>query len=375
MQYRNFGKEEQKVSALGFGCMRLPTTDGSHTGPIDEREAIRMIHRALDAGVNYFDTAKVYHEGCAESLLGKALAGSQRHQLKVATKLPLWGTRGQSDCEKIFEEQLRDLQTDCIDVYLFHSLQDHLWKKVLDWGLIDWAEKKRKEGKIKRLGFSFHDSLGLFKEILNYHSWDVCMLQYNYVATNIQAGIAGVQYAGTRGIPVVIMEPLFGGVLANPQGKMEELFANSPHNPVDLALRWVWDQPEVSLLLSGMSTMQQVEQNLEIADRSQIGSFSEAEKSFVAQLQAEYERAMPIKCTKCRYCLPCPQTVAIPEIFEIYNNLVALPATEQFDKLVYSLQPHEKQASNCSSCGVCEGRCPQRLPIRELLKTAHARLT
>lgn len=355
--------------------MRLPTTDGSHTGPIDEREAIRMIHRALEAGVNYFDTAKVYHEGYSESLLGKALAGSNRDQIKVATKLPLWGMTSRTECEKMLEEQLRDLQTDCIDVYLFHALQDHLWKQVLDLGLIDWAEKKRKEGKIKRLGFSFHDSFVLFKEILAYHTWDVCMLQYNYVATNIQAGIAGVQYAGTLGIPVVIMEPLFGGVLANPQGKMEEMFAHSTHNPVDLALRWVWDQPEVSLLLSGMSTMQQVEQNLEIAHRSQIGSLSAAEKSFVAQLQEEYERAMPIKCTRCRYCLPCPQTVAIPEIFEIYNNLVALPATEQFDKLVYSLQPPEKQASHCSSCGICESRCPQRLPIRELLKTADARLT
>ncbi len=375
MQYREFGKDKRQVSALGFGCMRLPTTNGLPNGPIDEAEATRMVRRGIDAGINYLDSAKVYHEGKADAFLGKALAGGYREKVMIATKLPLWDVTDVAQCEKMLEEQLRDLKTDSIDVYLFHSLQQPLWQKIKDYNLLDWAEKKRQEGKIQRLGFSFHDNIDLFREIVETHDWDMCMIQYNYITNAVQAGTEGLKYAKGKGLSVVVMEPLFGGVLAEPIGKMKELFEDSPFDPADLALRWVWDQPEVSHLLSGMSSMSQLEHNLEIANRSGIGGLTQEERDFIETLRAEYEKAAPIKCTKCRYCLPCPSGVDIPENFDIYNNLHALPKSEAFDKLIYQFMPEEKRASSCTDCGTCEGRCPQQLPIRELLKKVHALLS
>lgn len=375
MQFRNFGKTDYKVSALGFGCMRLPTLDGKPTGPVDEPEAIRMIRRGIDAGINFVDTAKVYHEGKGESVLGEALKDGYREKVMVSTKLPLWGVRERSDCDKILEEQRRDLQCDCIDVYLFHCLQKELWAKIQKLDLLSWAEKQKQQGKIRRIAFSFHDDIGMFTEIVDSFSWDMCMLQYNYLGETMQAGTKGLKYAAQKGLAIAIMEPLFGGTLARPKGRIAEMFQREGFDPVDLALRWVWNIPEVSLVLSGMSDMSQVEQNLEIANRSGAGTLTPQETDFLCRVQAEYENSLAIRCTDCRYCLPCPVGVEIPLNFDSYNHSLYLEETRSFYKNFYGLMPEEKRASNCSQCGECESKCPQKLPIRSLLAEVHSSLS
>ena len=331
-----------------------------------------MIRHGIDAGINYLDTAKVYHEGQGEKAVGAALAEGYRKKVQIATKLPLWGVETVSDCDKILSEQLADLKTDVIDVYLFHCLQTHLWDIVKRLDLIRWAEKQKQAGKIRRIGFSFHDSLPLFKEIIDAFHWDMCMIQYNYANTSHQAGTEGLQYAASQGISVVAMEPLFGGFLAKPTGRMGEAYKNAKNfDPVDLALRWVWNQPEVSLLLSGMSTMSQVEQNLGIADRSAVGGLKEEELRFIRTLQQEYDRSVPIKCSKCRYCVPCPNEIDIPLFFDSYNLAKSLPEQKAFYVNYYSLFAENKRANVCSECGSCEPKCPQKLPIQKLLKDVH----
>ena len=371
MQYREFGPDRFKVSALGFGCMRLPTVNGLPNGAIDLPEATRMIRRGIDAGINYLDTAKVYHEGKGEAAVGQALTDGYRQKVQIATKLPLWGVEKVSDCDKLLSEQLVDLKTDTIDVYLFHCLQTHIWDKIKRLDIIRWAEKQKEAGKIRHLGFSFHDSLPLFKEIIDAYSWDMCMMQYNYTNSAHQAGTEGLQYAAGKGISVVAMEPLFGGFLANPTGQMEKEINNSAAEPVDLALRWVWNQPEISLLLSGMSTMSQVERNLEIADRSSVGCLNESEKQLIQKLQEEYEKAVPIKCTKCQYCNSCPQEIDIPLLFDSYNLCKSFPEKKDFYVNYYGMIQAEKRANVCIECGTCESKCPQKLPIQEHLKTVH----
>jgi len=352
--------------------MRLPTTDGLPNSPaVDVAESTRMIRRGIDAGINYLDTAKVYHEGQGEKVVGAALTGGYREKVKIATKLPLWGVETASDCDKILREQLVDLKTDVIDVYLFHCLQTHLWDIIKQLDLIRWAEKQKQAGKIRQIGFSFHDSMPLFKEIVDTYAWDMCMIQYNYANASHQAGTEGLQYAASKGISVVAMEPLFGGFLANPTGSMGKAYENTSYDPVDLALRWIWDQPEVSLLVSGMSTMSQVEQNLEIADRSVVGGLTEAESRFLHALQEEYERAVPIKCSKCRYCVPCPQGIDIPLFFDSYNLGKTLPDRKGHYDTLYSLFADDKKANMCNQCGACELQCPQKLPIQKLLKEVH----
>ena len=371
MQHRVFGPNRFSVSALGFGCMRLPTTDGLPTGPVDLAESTRMIRRGIDAGINYLDTAKVYHEGLGEKAVGAALAEGYREKVHIATKLPLWGIETVAQCDKILNEQLTDLQTDVIDVYLFHCLQSHLWDQMKRMDLIRWAEKQRQAGKIRGIGFSFHDNLPLFKEIIDAYSWDMCMIQYNYANAFHQAGTEGLKYAASKGVSVVAMEPLFGGFLAKPTGLMGKVFENSSYDPVDLALRWIWNQPEISLLVSGMSTMPQVEQNLEIAGRSTVDGLTEEEVRFIETLQKEYDQAVPIKCSKCHYCLPCPSGVDIPLFFDSYNLAKALPEKKAHYDALYGLFAADRRADACSECGSCESQCPQKLPIQKLLKDVH----
>ena len=334
-----------------------------------------MIRRGIDAGINYLDTAKVYHEGKGEAAVGVALTEGYREKVQVATKLPLWGVETVSDCDKLLREQLTDLKTDVIDVYLFHCLQTHLWDTIKRLDLIRWAEKQRQSGKIRYIGFSFHDNLSLFKEIVDAYSWDMCMIQYNYANAFHQAGTEGLKYAASQGISVVAMEPLFGGFLAKPTGLMGKAYENSSYDPVDLALRWLWDQPEVSLLISGMSTMSQVEQNLKIADRASIGGLTEEEARFIRALQEEYDQAVSIKCSKCQYCVPCPNGIDIPLFFDSYNLANALPEKKDHYVTLYSLFANEVKADRCNECGTCESKCPQKLPIQKLLKEVHQFLT
>ena len=385
MQYRTFGKDKRKVSILGFGCMRLPTDNGKLDGVVDEKEAERMIRYGIDHGINYVDTAKVYHNGDCEAILGRILQNGYREKVSLATKLPTWEIQSVKDADRIFNEQRRDLKTEKIDVYLIHNLQRIFRDIFLNCRLAEWAWKKKEKGEIDYVGFSFHDDYAFFKEIVDsFDRWDLCQLQYNYTGETTQAGTQGLVYADQKGLSMVIMEPLFGGVLAKPVGKMGQLFADTGNkfNPVDLALRWLWNRSDISVVLSGMSSFEQVKQNLEIAEKGTVGNLTAEEQAFIGKLQQAYDESQPIKCTKCGYCTKdCPAGVDIPYNFEFYNNFVAAGATDSrgskdppLYKLLYGAMKPEQRADQCTECGNCETVCPQQLPIRELLAKVHQTL-
>ncbi|MDR0391743.1 MAG: aldo/keto reductase [Planctomycetaceae bacterium] len=377
MNYRTFGKDKRKVSVLGMGCMRLPTTSGKTDGTVIEKDAKRIIRRAIDAGVNYIDTAKVYHDSRAEAIIGDILQDGYREKVLIATKLPIWDVNNKNDADRIFDEQRRDLKTDKIDVYLLHNIQRAYWNSIQKNNLIEWGRKKKEAGEIDYFGFSFHDSYDFFVDVVDeYEDWDFCQLQYNYVGESVQAGRLGVNYASKRGLSVVVMEPLLGGCLANPIGKMAGLFEWHQHEgydyqPVDLALRWIWDQPQISVVLSGMSAYNQLEQNLKIASKKDYGQLTNEESAFIMHLQRVYDQSLPIKCTKCRYCMPCADGVDIPLNFELYNNHTVMTEMKKdatVNKVLYDAMPKKQKASNCVKCGKCEKICPQKLPIRDYMK-------
>lgn len=368
MKYRILGKTGTQVSALGFGAMRLPRF-GSEA-EVDEPQAIEMIRYAVDNGVNYLDTAYVYHGGNGERIVGKALPGGYRERVHLATKLPIWSVQKQDDCRRLFDEQLSRLQTDHIDVYLLHCLQKKSWQKMRELGVLDWAEKAQAEGRIRHFGFSFHDSYETFVEIVDGYDWSVCQIQYNYVCEDVQAGTRGLEYAARKGLGVVIMEPLFGGTLANPPESVQKMWeaTGRRYRPVDLALQWLWNKPGVSLVLSGMSTLEQVKQNVESACRSGIGCLGQEEMELVARVRDEYQRLSPIPCTKCGYCLPCPNGVNIPLNFELLNQARVLKGNSvSLCRNLYLSLSESERAAACLDCGQCEERCPQQFPIPQML--------
>ena len=351
--------------------MRLPTLK---SGKVDSKEAVHIIRHGIDGGINYIDTAAPYHDGDSETVVGQALKDGYRDKVLIADKFPTWEATKKSDLDRIFNEQTAKLGVDCIDVYLLHCLHKGLLPCVKKFGMIDWIAKKREQGRIRYLGFSFHDELPVFREIVDMFDWDVCQIQYNYVNETTQAGTEGLQYAAQKGLSTIVMEPLFGGALANPAGKLAGVFTKHGHNPVDLALRWLWDKPEVSLVLSGMSNMEQTVQNLEIAGRSGVGTITEKERAVIAEAQKTYSESLPIPCTKCRYCMPCPSGVDIPCNFEMYNNMSAMPETAPLMRNMYGMISPKEQASGCTACGQCETRCPQHLTIPQYLKQVDAAL-
>lgn len=368
MNYREFGKRRVRVSMLGFGAMRLPTRGSEHQ--VDEAAAIEMIRWAIDHGVNYVDTAYVYHGGQGETVVGKALAGGYREKVFLATKLPIWQVQQRADCERILQEQLARLQTDRIDFYLLHCLQAPSWTKMRAVGVPAWAAQAQRSGRIGEFGFSFHDSYEAFVEIVDDYAWDFCQIQYNYVNEEVQAGTRGLQYATAHGLDVVIMEPLFGGTLAVPPPAVRAIWDEGPgaYDPVATAFRWLWDKPEVTLVLSGMSTRAQVEQNVATANGADRGCLSAEEARLIARVQAKYRELSPIPCTRCGYCLPCPQGVAIPANFDLYNQAVVFAGSSaRLCRNLYALLPASERAAACTACGQCEERCPQQLPIREML--------
>lgn len=370
MRYRDFGKTGFKVSALGFGCMRLPLKDPEDAGSIDEEEAIRMLHFAIDKGVNYIDTAYTYHKQKSESLVGAALAGGYRQKVKIATKLPIWEVNKREDCDRILEEQLRRLNTDHIDMYLLHSLNQGNWDKVKDLAILSFLDRALADGRIKYAGFSFHADKKLFKEIIDAYCWDFCQIQLNIIDQDYQAGLEGMRYAGDRGIAVVVMEPLRGGKLVKKiPPEVEALWRNAPvkRSPVAWGLRWVWNHPEVSLLLSGMSNMAQVEENIRIAEDALPNSLTEEELDLIEAVRKEYEQKVKIKCTACSYCLPCPRGVSIPDNLAIYNDSFVFGKEEARRSYLWQASL-KRDASLCVECGSCEKVCPQELPITRYLK-------
>jgi predicted aldo/keto reductase-like oxidoreductase len=376
VQYRTFGKLGWSVSALGFGCARFPVVEDEYTD-VDEAEAIRMLHYAIDHGVNYLDTAYNYHGGNSERVVGVALQGAYRDKVKVATKLPCWLVNTLEDCDRLLDEQLERLQMDHIDLYLLHGLNGHptSWHKMRDLGVIEWAEGAQADGRVGHLGFSFHDRYSVFREIVNaYDGWAMCQVQYNYMDVDTQAGTIGVQYAASRGLAVVVMEPLLGGRLANLPRAVQSVWesASPPRTAVDWALQWLWNQPEVSVVLSGMSTMEQVEQNLASASASGVDTLSDEELAVVDRARETYQSFRAIPCTQCRYCMPCTKGVDIPFNFYLYNfglmyDRASYPRGFYRDSL-----SEEARASACVQCRECEKRCTQQILISEWMPVVHA---
>jgi predicted aldo/keto reductase-like oxidoreductase len=365
MQYRKFGKLDWAVSALGFGCMRLPTIDGK-SSHIDQEKVTEMIHKSIQAGVNYFDTAYGYHDQMSEVALGKALEGGYRQQVRIATKSPIWLIKESADFDRLLDEQLQRLQIRTIDFYLLHALNSDSWAKVQELNLLCRAEAAKANGRIRYFGFSFHDNLETFKKILDgYDAWDFCQIQYNYMDTMVQAGTEGLQYAAAQGRAVVIMEPLLGGKLALDLPATRPLWdsAAQKRQPADWALQWLWNQPEVSSVLSGMNTLEQVEENIRSASGSGPGVLSPAEIELVARVRDAVNNLSPIPCTRCEYCLPCPNGVNIPRNFDAYNRVAMYEALDDFRVEYKRWIPDDQKAAVCIQCDECLTKCPQQIPI------------
>jgi len=364
--YRDFGKLDWKVSSLGFGCMRLPIDQSeSGSGNIDDKEAMRMVRHAIDQGVTYLDSAYRYHNGGSEIFVGKALKDGYRDKVKVATKAPMPLIKTAADYDRILDEQLKKLDMDYIDYYLFHGLGKKGFELIKEQDIFAHAEAAQKAGKIGHLGFSFHETYDSLVEIIDgYNKWALCQVQYNFMDTEYQAGTKGVQYAASKGLAVVVMEPLRGGKLTRPIKEVSDCLERHGYKGTmaDLALRWVWNQPEVSVILSGMSTMDQVVENLATADNSAPGSMSKDELALVKELEAVYRRRTGIPCTACGYCVPCPQGIDIPGVIRYYNEGTIYDA---FDDAKRAYNMFGGAAGKCVQCKECEEKCPQSVPVSE----------
>jgi predicted aldo/keto reductase-like oxidoreductase len=376
MRFRKFRKLDFEVSALGFGCMRLPIKEGDRSN-IDEPEATKMLRYAVDQGVNYVDTAYGYHGGNSERFLGKALKDGYRQKVKLATKLPPRKVEALEDFDRLLNEQLEKLQTDHIDLYLLHGLNRERWPKLRDLGVTQWAEGAIVDGRIGHIGFSFHDNYEVFKKIVDgYNGWDFCQIQYNYVNEDVQAGTKGLIYAAEKGLAVVVMEPILGGGLVTPPEPVQKLWntAAKKRTPADWALQWLWNKPEVSVVLSGMSTMEQVFQNVESASNSGINNLTEDELALIGKVREAYQDLQPISCTNCGYCMPCPNGVDIPFNFEIYNNGVRFDQMDRARNRYPNLIPEGARARACIQCRECEEECPQGIQISEWMSRVHEEL-
>ncbi len=367
MLYRKFKSTGKDVSLLGLGAMRFPTKED---GKADEAESIRMIRHAIDSGVNYVDTAYTYHGGESEVIVGKALKDGYRERTLVADKLPIWLVKKEEDVRRFFDEQIKRLDVDCIDMYLIHCIESDGWKITKECRVIPILEELKAEGKIGHIGFSFHDDLSLFKEVIDAYDWEFCQIQLNYVDENFQAGLEGLKYAGAKGIPVVIMEPLKGGRLTDAippavQAIWDEAPAERP--PVEWAFKWVASKPEVLTILSGMSSMEQLEQNLELFSKEDLAEITDAELAHIKKVADLYHELIKYPCTECGYCQPCPNGVLIPRIIRYYNDWCAYEHNPKLKEEYLTWQDESEHASNCIKCGACEEHCPQHLPVMTIM--------
>ena len=373
MQYRT-DRQGCEISVLGYGCMRF-TKKGVAT---DMEKTEKEILLAIERGINYFDTAYIYPG--SEVALGQILAKNNlREKVHIATKLPQYLIRNEAAIEKYFNEQLERLQTDYIDYYLMHMLTDiDAWNTLKALGIEEWIKQKKSEGKIKQIGFSYHGNSSMFLEILNAYDWDFCQIQYNYMDEVSQAGVKGLKAAAEKGIPVIIMEPLRGGKLVNIPAQAKEFLNKSSRNwtPAELSLRWLWNQPEVTCVLSGMNSSEMIEENCNIASNAKAGEFTSDDFALVEDIKKILKQKTRVNCTGCRYCMPCPKNVDIPAIFSAYNNMYTeakISALADFVRTV-GLRKESAFATQCIGCGKCENHCPQHIPIREKLKEADKKL-
>lgn len=378
MEYRIMDSTGDELSILGYGCMRFPQKGGS----IDEEKAEKHIRLAIEKGINYFDTAWPYHGGKSEDFLGRVLAkDGLRDKVKIATKLPTWLCKTREDMDKFLDNQLKSLQTDHIDYYLLHSLDGEQWQNIKDLGVLDFLKKAKIAGKVVNVGFSFHGARDEFKTICDEGDWTFCQIQYNLLDEYNQAGREGLEYAASKGLGIVIMEPLRGGALAGKLPKQVERIytkSSSDWSNAEWALRWIWNHNEVNVILSGMTLEEQVIENINIATTAKPGSLSEYQKGILNEVGTEYNNMLKVGCTACQYCIPCPAGVDIPRAFSFFN------ASHMFrDKItpwgMYLIQLGERGggsaaiASQCIDCGKCVKHCPQSIDIPKELKKVKKR--
>lgn len=374
MLYRKMPKNGDELSILGFGCMRLPEKDGL----IDEKRAAAQVHHAIDMGVNYIDTAWTYHSGESENFVGRALQDGYREKVKLATKLPTYLVDSREDMDRFLNTQLGKLKTGHIDYYLLHTLTGGLWDHMDALDVKDFLDAAKADGRIINAGFSFHGMPHDFNRIVDAYDWDFCQIQYNYLDEENQAGTKGLKYAASKGLGVIIMEPLRGGNLGLPEAPPEIAAiwneADVKRAPVEWALRWVWNNPEVVVVLSGMNEEAHVEQNLKIADEGKPDSLTDGELAIVKRVGKRYMELMKVGCTGCGYCMPCPAGVNIPSAFEVYNKMhlfgnIPEGRMSYVIKLSGTLRKEDPSyASLCVECGQCLPKCPQNLMIPDLLK-------
>ncbi len=370
MQYRS-DKYGNPLSILGFGCMRFQ----QRLGKIDFAEAEREIMEAYRSGVNYFDTAYIYPG--SEALIGEIFEKNGiRQQVKIATKLPHYLIKSAAAMDKLFAEELRRLRTDYVDYYLMHMLNDvDTWQRLRELGIEDWLKEKKESGAIRQVGFSYHGNTEAFCKLVDAYDWDFCQIQYNYLDEHSQAGRRGLQYAHAKGLPVIIMEPLRGGKLVNllPEEAKRIIADFTPkRSPADWAFRWLWDQPEVTVVLSGMNTVEMVRENVQTASAVAVGEMDEAQQQMLRQVVSAINAKMKVGCTGCGYCMPCPRGVDIPGTFAALNRYHTESKFAGLKEYVMctTLRTNSATASNCIGCGKCEKHCPQGIEIRKMLKVA-----
>jgi predicted aldo/keto reductase-like oxidoreductase len=376
MQYRKDRKSENQLSILGFGCMRLP----GGPGRIDRDKSERLLWQAYEAGVNYFDTAYLYpgSEAAVGAIFDKL---GIRDKVHIATKLPHSMCRKTEDFDRFFEEEKKRLRTNYVDYYLIHNITDpKQWERLCVLGIREWIQGKKDSGEIHQIGFSYHGSAPDFPLIVDAYAWDFCQIQYNYMNTHYQAGQEGLRYAAAKGLSVIIMEPLLGGKLANGLPKEAAAAMNEAKpgsTPARWAFRWLWNQPEVTVVLSGMNTQEQLTENLELADTAVPGMFTEQEEATIEKVVDIFNASYKVRCTGCNYCMPCPQGINIPGCFGAYNTSYAIGwLTGEIQYMTFSASggEHGHFAGDCVSCGKCEKHCPQHIAIRKELKAVKRRL-
>jgi predicted aldo/keto reductase-like oxidoreductase len=375
MNYRTFGKTGLHISVLGFGCMRLPVIGKDHSR-IDEERAAEMVRHAIDRGVNYFDTAYTYHSesfsqgGSSEPFLAKALKNGYREKIHLATKLPCWLAHSREEMDRYLDQQLDRLDTGTIDFYLLHSLNRSTWDRMVSLDVFEFLDSAIRNGKIRYAGFSFHDEVDLFREIVDAYNWTFCQIMYNYYDEHLQAGREGLAYASGKGLAVVAMEPLRGGALVTglPEDARKILNGAAPgRSEVEWALGWLWNQPEVSVVLSGMSHMDHVKENLELAGNSLNTLWTAEDDQAVRHAQKVIMKLQRVNCTYCGYCMPCPEGVNIPRNFSLCNDHHMLHDPSARIRY-HGLLTEPERASSCIQCGVCLEKCPQQIPIPDELE-------
>ena len=370
MLCKTFPQIGRVSSALGFGAMRLPTADGK----VNESESIAMIRHAIDSGVRYVDTAYPYHGGESETVVGKALRDGYRERVLLATKLPVWKVEKHADMMAILDEQLAKLQTDHVDFYLLHAMNADRLEKMRDLDYPAFLNEALASGKIRYPSFSFHDNADVFLRILNDYDWKMCQVQMNILDGDRQATLSGIREAGRRGVGVVVMEPLRGGLLANPPASVTRLYADYPvrRSAVEWAFRYLYTMPEVITILSGMSSMEQVKDNLRIFGAADEAPLSEEENRLYAEVKEAYLSMVKTRCTGCAYCQPCPRGVVIPQIFQGLDGALLAGDKESFRRRYAEIAEKQSDAGRCVACGRCEAACPQHLPIIRYLKEIRA---